>query len=64
MDRSAPKSARGGSAQGSLEDTALTALTPEDRERLAMDAWEPTLLRKLLEAQDKLPAKAKPGRSC
>ena len=54
------------SNDGPLEDTALSALTPEDRERLAMDAWEPTLLRKLLEAENKLPRKAKstPKGSC
>ena len=36
------------------EDTALWSLTPEDREQLVMDAWEPSLLRKLLSAQDRL----------
>lgn len=42
------------------EDTALSELTPEDRERLAIDAWEPTLLRKLLEAEERLPP-TRPG---
>jgi hypothetical protein len=36
------------------EDTALRSLSKEDRAHLCMDAWEPSLLRKLLEAQDKL----------
>ena len=36
------------------EDTALWSLTPEDREKLVMDAWEPSLLRKLLSAQNRL----------
>ena len=57
MDKSATKPQRGESPQSPLEDTALSCLTPEDRDRLAMDAWEPTLLRKLLEAQNKLPPK-------
>jgi len=39
------------------DDTALRALGPEDRSRLAMDAWEPSLLRCLLEAEGKLPRK-------
>ena len=43
---------------------ASGSLTPEDRERLAMDAWEPTLLRKLLEAQDMLLRQSKPKGSC
>jgi hypothetical protein len=37
-----------------IEDTALGSLTPEDRERLSMDSWEPSLLRELLTAQNKL----------
>ena len=56
MDRSAPKPVSRRPTD-SAEDTALSALTPEDRERLAMDAWEPSLLRKLLEAENKLPRK-------
>jgi len=38
----------------SREDTALTSLSPEDRSRLVMDSWEPSLLRELLTAQNKL----------
>ena len=33
------------------EDTALKRLTREDRERIGFDAWEPSLLRKMLKAQ-------------
>ena len=33
------------------EDTALRRLTPEDRDRIGLDAWEPSLLRKMLKAQ-------------
>lgn len=36
------------------EDTAMLSLTPSDRKKLSMDAWEPSLLRKLLSAQNKL----------
>ncbi len=64
MDESGPKSAAGGSAAGSLEDVAPGSLTPEERELLAMDAWEPTLLRKLLKAQDALLRQSKRDRSC
>jgi hypothetical protein len=44
--------------QSKQEDTALLSLSPEDRARLGMDAWEPSLLRKLLTAQNRL----KPGK--
>jgi hypothetical protein len=44
--------------QSTPEDTALLSLSPEDRARLGMDAWEPSLLRKLLTAQNRI----KPGR--
>ena len=43
----------------SVEDTALKSLSQQDRDKLAMDAWEPSLLRKLLEAQNKLPGKSR-----
>jgi hypothetical protein len=36
------------------DDTALMSLSRADRKRLAMDAWEPSLLRKLLTAQNRL----------
>lgn len=49
-----PARARARRAPRPREDTALTSLSPEDRERLAMDSWEPSLLRELLTAQNKL----------
>lgn len=39
---------------GSIDDTALRSMSKEDRAHLCMDAWEPSLLRKLLHAQNKL----------
>jgi hypothetical protein len=41
-------------APAQLEDTALRSLTREDRKHLSMDSWEPSLLRKLLSAQNRL----------
>lgn len=38
-------------------DTAANYLTPLERERLGMDSWEPSLLRQLLEAENRLPRK-------
>jgi len=38
-----------------LDDAVLSGLTAEDRDRLAMDAWEPSLLRRLLEAHGRMP---------
>lgn len=38
-------------------DTALNYLTPAERERLNIDSWEPSLLRQLLEAENRLPRK-------
>lgn len=37
-----------------LEDTAAHSLSKDDRNRLGMDSWEPSLLRKLLTAQNRL----------
>jgi hypothetical protein len=37
-----------------FEDTALLSLSKVDRKKLAMDSWEPSLLRKLLKAQNRL----------
>lgn len=55
MSRSKTKQEPQQSANGKQqEDTALWSLTPEDREKLVMDAWEPSLLRKLLSAQNRL----------
>ena len=36
------------------EDTALKSLSETERVRLDIDSWEPSLLRALLEAQNKL----------
>jgi hypothetical protein len=36
------------------DDAALRNRTPEERARLSIDAWEPSLLRNLLKAQNKL----------
>lgn len=36
------------------EDTALMSLSRADRRKLNMDSWEPSLLRKLLTAQNRL----------
>jgi len=38
----------------SHEDTAVRSLSKADRKKLSMDAWEPSLLRKLLSAQNRL----------
>jgi hypothetical protein len=37
-----------------LDDTAVRSLSKEDRAKLGMDAWEPSLLRELLAAHNKL----------
>jgi len=36
------------------EDTAALSLSRSDRKKLNMDSWEPSLLRKLLKAQNQL----------
>jgi hypothetical protein len=36
------------------EDTAMLSLSRTDRKKLNMDSWEPSLLRKLLKAQNRL----------
>jgi hypothetical protein len=46
-------------ASGTTEDTALRSLTREERARLSIDAWEPSLLRKLLQAEGRLPPRRK-----
>ena len=37
-----------------FEDTATLSLSRADRKKLGIDAWEPSLLRKLLTAQNRL----------
>ncbi len=41
-------------APSEVEDTALFSLSRSDRKKLNMDSWEPSLLRKLLTAQNRL----------
>lgn len=41
-------------AEPDLEDTASLSLSRADRKKLNMDSWEPSLLRKLLSAQNRL----------
>ena len=41
-------------APAELEDTAVASLSKTDRKKLNMDSWEPSLLRKLLSAQNRL----------
>jgi hypothetical protein len=36
------------------DDAAWRSLSRADRKKLGMDSWEPSLLRKLLRAQDRL----------
>lgn len=37
-----------------IDETALKSLTREERRQISMDCWEPSLLRKLLSAQNRL----------
>lgn len=37
-----------------LDDTAMQSLSKEEIARLSMDSWEPSLLRHMLEAENKL----------
>lgn len=37
-----------------FEDTTVLSLSKVERKKLAMDSWEPSLLRKLLSAQNRL----------
>ena len=37
-----------------VEDTAMRSLSKDEIKRLSIDAWEPSLLRHMLEAQKKL----------
>ncbi|HEX6996477.1 MAG TPA: hypothetical protein VF339_20270 [Gammaproteobacteria bacterium] len=46
--------AKAGSDGKSLDDTALRSLSKDEVSRMSIDAWEPSLLRHMLEAQDKL----------
>lgn len=56
-ERPSGRDARTGTEQQpeqALEDTATRCLSKDERRRLSMDAWEPSLLRNMLKAQDKL----------
>jgi hypothetical protein len=44
-------------APAAADDTALRSLTDEERASLGMDSWEPSLLRALLQAENRLPPK-------
>lgn len=50
-----PPPAAGAESAAPLEDTAMSVLSQAERAGLAMDAWEPSLLRELLEAENRLP---------
>ena len=39
---------------GEFEDTVVLSLSKTDRKKLGMDSWEPSLLRMLLTAQNRL----------
>lgn len=39
------------------DDTAIRALNEQDRSKLDIDSWEPSLLRHMLKAVGKLPTK-------
>lgn len=41
-------------SKAEVEDTAMLSLSRADRKKLNMDSWEPSLLRKLLTAQNRL----------
>jgi hypothetical protein len=41
-----------------IEDSAIARLSKEERAKLAMDSWEPSLLRQLLTAHNKLKEKS------
>jgi hypothetical protein len=56
-----PTTSRPGSSDVG-EDSILRRLTREDRAKLSMDAWEPSLLRHLMKAQDKLRTEEKLAR--
>lgn len=42
------------SREPQIDDTASLHLSRRDRKKLGMDSWEPSLLRKLLRAQNRL----------
>jgi hypothetical protein len=42
------------SREPNIDDTASLSLSRRDRKKLGMDSWEPSLLRNLLTAQNRL----------
>jgi len=38
-----------------VEDTAIRCLSKDERAKLSIDSWEPSLLRRLLRAANRLP---------
>jgi hypothetical protein len=55
-----PQRIRPKSQRPSTDDTAERSLSKVERRRLGMDSWEPSLLRKLLAAQNRLRKQQKP----
>jgi len=49
-----PERIRPKSQRSSPDDTAELSLSKVERRQLGMDSWEPSLLRKLLAAQNRL----------
>lgn len=52
--RNAGDTAKAAAGRERLEDSAIRSLSRDEIKRLAIDAWEPSLLRHMLEAQKKL----------
>jgi hypothetical protein len=42
-------------ADEAAEDTAIRCLSKDERAKLSIDSWEPSLLRRLLRAANRLP---------
>ena len=57
MDAEQTQRARSAATTETGEDTALRVLSKQDRAKLSMDSWEPSLLRNLLKAQNRQPRK-------
>jgi hypothetical protein len=45
------RSSKRDQARPEAEDTVMRRLSPQDKERIGVDAWEPSLLRKMLRTQ-------------
>jgi hypothetical protein len=55
-----PQRIRPKARKPSADDTASRSLSKVERRQLGMDSWEPSLLRKLLAAQNRLRKQTKP----